>query len=155
MARKTLKDKSAMIVAIVAIILIIIIVFTSTQREEMTLVEKWIGNILNPINEVVNTSTTTVGESLSSIFNFSKIASENEALKKEIEVLEKEVIETRLHRDELEELRGLKFALNYIEEDEKFQSIAANISAKSSSNWFDVFTIDVEKNMAFQKIALY
>lgn len=151
MARKTLKDKSAMIVAIVAIILIIIIVFTSTQREEMTLVEKWIGNILNPINEVVNTSTTTVGESLSSIFNFSKIASENEALKKEIEVLEKEVIETRLHRDELEELRGLKFALNYIEEDEKFQSIAANISAKSSSNWFDVFTIDVGKKHGISK----
>lgn len=151
MARKTLKDKSAMIVAIVAIILIIIIVFTSTQREEMTLVEKWIGNILNPINEVVNTSTTTVGESLSSIFNFSKIASENEALKKEIEVLEKEVIETRLHRDELEELRGLKFALNYIEEDEKFRPIAANISAKSSSNWFDVFTIDVGKKHGISK----
>ena len=143
MARKTLKNKSAMIVTIVAIILIIVIASTSTQRQNMTTGEKWIGNILNPINSVVNAGSNIMNQGFYTLFNFSKIAEENDILKQEIEVLEKEVIETRLHRDELEELRGLKFALNYIEEDEDFQPIAANISAKSSSNWFDVFTIDV------------
>lgn len=150
MARKTTKNKSAMIVAIVTIILIII-VFTSKQRNEITIVENWIGNVLTPVQKVVNIGRNTVGEGLNSIFNFSTIARENETLKIEMQDLEKQIIETRLQRDELEELRGLRFALNYMEDEEGFKPIAANISAKSSGNWFDVFTLDIGTNRGVSK----
>ncbi|SNS35258.1 rod shape-determining protein MreC [Anaerovirgula multivorans] len=151
MRKKAVKDKSAMIVTIVAIILIIIIGFTSKQRDEITVVEKWVGNILSPAQKVVNIGATTVGESVYSIFNFSKIARENVKLKEEMENLQEQLVEARLNRDELEELRGLRFALNYLEETTDYEPIAANIVAKSPSNWFDVFTIDVGEDRGITK----
>ncbi|SES74924.1 rod shape-determining protein MreC [Natronincola peptidivorans] len=151
MANRTVKDKSIMIVTIVAIILIIVIGFTSKQREELFIVEKWIGNVFSPVQKVVNTTTITVGEGISSIFNFTKATRENEELRNEILVLQEEIITTRLNRDELEELRGLRFALNYIEEEIGFYPIAANVVAKSPSNWFDTFTIDIGANRGITK----
>ncbi|NLM04654.1 MAG: rod shape-determining protein MreC [Clostridiales bacterium] len=151
MARKTSRNKSIIIVTIIAVILIAVIIFTGTKREEMTAVERWIGNIITPVNNIMYNISQMTGQGLYSIFNFNKIANENELLKKEIELLEKEIIQIKLDRDELEELRGLKFALNYIEEDEDFIPIAANITAKSSSNWFDIFTIDVGENQGVTK----
>ncbi|SDK58237.1 rod shape-determining protein MreC [Natronincola ferrireducens] len=151
MERKTFKDKVAMIVTIVAIILIIIIGFTSKQRDELSVVEKWVGNILSPAQRVVTVGANTVGDGLSSIFNFSKIKRENDLLKKEIEVLQQEVIDLRMSRDELEELRGLKFALNYMEYEITDGVTTANVVAKSPGNWFDIFTIDVGENHGIQK----
>lgn len=151
MRKRAVKDKSAMIVTIVAIILIIIIGFTSKQRDEITKVEKWVGNILSPAQKVVNIGATTVGERVYSIFNFSKIARENVKLKEDMENLQEQLIESRLNRDELEELRGLRFALNYLEETPDYKPIAANVVAKSPSNWFDVFTIDVGEDKGITK----
>lgn len=151
MGRITVKNKSAMIVTIVAIILIIIIGFTSKQREEITVVEKWIGNILSPAQKVFNIGTTTISEKVSSIFNFTKVSHENEKLKKELQNLQEQLIEQRLKRDELEELRGLKFAINYLEEPDNYHLIAANVVGKSPSNWFDVFTIDVGEDRGILK----
>ncbi|ARE87330.1 Cell shape-determining protein MreC precursor [Clostridium formicaceticum] len=149
--KRTIKDKPIMIVTIVAIILIIIIGVTSKQRENITIVESWIGNILSPIQRVAYTGTSTIGDGIASIFQFRKTERENQELKAEIADLQEQLIETRLTRDELEELRGLKYALNYIEEDIQLQPIAANVIGKSPSNWFEVFTIDVGNNRSISK----
>ncbi|AOY76851.1 rod shape-determining protein MreC [Clostridium formicaceticum] len=151
MVKRTIKDKPIMIVTIVAIILIIIIGVTSKQRENITIVESWIGNILSPIQRVAYTGTSTIGDGIASIFQFRKTERENQELKAEIADLQEQLIETRLTRDELEELRGLKYALNYIEEDIQLQPIAANVIGKSPSNWFEVFTIDVGNNRSISK----
>lgn len=151
MGKITFKNKSAMIVTIVTIILIIIIGFTSQQRDEITIVEKWVGNIFTPVQKVVNTGTTALGEGFSSILNISNISRENKKLKEEIEKLQKEIIELRLNRDELEELRGLKYALNYLEDPHEYKATAANVVAKSPSNFFDIFTIDIGENHGVTK----
>lgn len=151
MGKITFKNKSAMIVTIVTIILIIIIGFTSQQRDEITIVEKWVGNIFTPVQKVVNTGTTALGEGFSSILNISNISRENKKLKEEIEKLQKEIIELRLNRDELEELRGLKYALNYLKDPHEYKATAANVVAKSPSNFFDIFTIDIGENHGVTK----
>ncbi|KJF27975.1 rod shape-determining protein MreC [Clostridium aceticum] len=151
MGKRSMKDKPIMIVTIVAIILIIIIGMTSRQREGVTTVESWIGNLISPIQRVTYTGTTTVGDGLASIFQFRRIDRENQELKAEIAGLQEQLIETRLTRDELEELRGLNYALNHIEEEVELQPIAANVIGKSPSNWFEVFTIDVGSNRGISK----
>ncbi|KAB3531442.1 rod shape-determining protein MreC [Alkaliphilus serpentinus] len=140
---RTAKDRTAMIVAIVAIILIIIMGVTAGQREGLTKIEEWVGNIISPVQGVFSTGVNALGEGFGSLFNFSKINKENKELKKQLEELQSEVINLRLERDELEELRSLRFTLNQFEEEENYQSMVANVIAKSPSNWFNVFTIDV------------
>ena len=151
MGRKTVKDKLAMIVTVIAIILIIIIGFTSKQRERVTVVEKWLGNILSPAQRVLNISMITIEEKVSSIFRFNRLLQENQELQNEVNILTKQLIEAKLTRDELEELRGLRFAMNYLEEPDYYQPIAANVVAKSPSNWFDIFNIDVGENKGITK----
>lgn len=140
---KTSKDRTAMIVAVVAIILIIVMGVTAGQREKITVVEEWIGNIISPVQGVFSTGVNALGEGFGALFNFGRINKENKELKQQLEELQGQVINLRLQRDELEELRALRFSLNYSEEDRQFQSLVANVIAKSPSNWFHVFTIDV------------
>ncbi|MBU5677702.1 rod shape-determining protein MreC [Alkaliphilus sp. MSJ-5] len=140
-----------MIVAIVAIILIIISGITAKQRENITVVEKWIGNLITPVQSVINTGVSSLGENISSIARLTKLKTENEELKKEVEALEKEVLNLSMAKSELEELKGLKYALNYIEDTEKYNTITASIVGKSPGNWFNIFTIDVGENQGIKK----
>ncbi len=135
-----------MIVAAAAIILIIVMGITAGQRENITGVEKWIGNILSPVQSVVNTGVSTVSETFRSIFNMGDIKRENEDLTQKVEALQKELIEYRLERDELEELRGLKYALNYTDESTPMDTITADVISKTPGNWFNIFTINVGEN---------
>lgn len=151
MSRKKKKSYSAMIVAAVAIILIIIMGITANQREKITLVEKWIGNLITPVQKVVNTAVSGVGENISSIANFSKVKNENQELKQKIEKLEEEILNTRMSRSELEDLKGLKYSLNYVEDNEDYSIVTATISGKSPGNWFNIFTIDVGENQGVLK----
>ncbi len=143
MGKRGAKDHSGVIVAIVVIVLIVIMGYTAGQREELTVVEKWLGNIISPVQQVVNTGVTTIGDGFLSVFNVNKIKRENTALKKEVEELQKEVIEYRLNRDELDELRALRFALNYVDDEMEYKSITASVIGKAPGNWFNVFTINV------------
>ncbi|WP_026475941.1 rod shape-determining protein MreC [Alkaliphilus transvaalensis] len=136
------KDRSAIVVAIIAIILIIIMGVTAGQREEITVVEKWVGNIISPVQQVINTGVTTVGDGFISVFSVSKIKRENDELRSQVEELESEVITTRLNRDELEELRELRYALNFLDEEAEFDTIVADVIGKTPGNWFNTFTIN-------------
>ncbi|MBM7613579.1 rod shape-determining protein MreC [Alkaliphilus hydrothermalis] len=143
MARKgEKKDRSAIIIAIVAIVLIIVMGVTAGQREKLTVVEKWVGNVISPIQRGVSAGASNISEGLSSIFNFNRIKKENVELQKQVIELEKEITTVQLVRDELEELRELKFALNYIEDGVKYSPITANVIAKTPGNWFNIFTIN-------------
>ena len=151
MAKKPAKDRTAMIVAVAAIILIIVMSITSRQRENMSAVEKWVGNIFTPVQKVFSTGVSTVGESLSSVINIGRIKKQNGDLSKQVVELQKEVIQLRMDRDELEELRELRYMLSVTEEKDNYKSVAASIIGKSPSNWFDIFTIDVGADHGVKK----
>lgn len=145
------RNRSAMIVAIVAIILIIIIGITAKQRENITVIEKWIGNVITPIQNVVNKGVNGIGQGVDFIAGIANLRIENENLKKEIESLQQEVLKLNMTRSELEELRSLKYALNYIKNDDKRKIISAGIIGKSPSSWFDIFTVDAGENQGVEK----
>lgn len=151
MGRRAEKDRTAMIVAIAAILLIIVMSLTSRQRDSISAVENTVGNIFTPIQRIFSTGVNTVGESLSSIFNISRIKNQNIELAKQVEELQKEVIQTRLERDELDELRELKYMLSVTEGGDAYNSVAANIVGKAPGNWFNVFTIDAGAGAGIRK----
>lgn len=140
-----------MIVAMVAIILIIIAGITAGQRENITFVEKWVGNIITPIQKIINGSLGKVGENISSIANIANLKTENQQLKKEVELLQDEVLQLSMARNELEELKDLKYALNYIEDVGERHIISASVIGKSPSNWFNIFTIDAGEKQGVKK----
>ncbi len=154
MGRKTSKNRYAIIVTILVICLIIVIGFTSKQRENISILEKWIGSILNPVQKVISAGALNVGERVSSVANFRRVLSENAGLKQQLNQLEDELVQMRLTRDELEELRGLKFVMNNVDGLDEYQPIAANVVAKSPSNWFDIFTIDAGEEQGLSKDAI-
>jgi len=145
-------NTSAMIVTIVAIILIIISGITSQQRDNITAIEKWIGNLITPVQNVVNTSVNNLGQNIGSIANLTQLKAQNEELKQKLEKLEKEALNSAMTRSELEELKGLKYALNYIEDIDKYNNITtASIVGKNPGNWFNIFTINVGENQGIKK----
>jgi len=145
-------NTSAMIVTIVAIILIIISGITSQQRDNITAIEKWIGNLITPVQNVVNTSVNNLGKNVGSIANLTQLKAQNEELKQKLEKLEKEALNSAMTRSELEELKGLKYALNYVEDIDKYNNITtASIVGKNPGNWFNIFTINVGENQGIKK----
>lgn len=140
-----------MIVAVVAIILIIIIGITAKQRENITVIEKWIGNIVTPIQNVIGRGVNGIRQGVDFIAGIANLRVENETLKKEIELLQQEVLRLNMTRSQLEELRDLKYALNYIEDDNKHKIISAGITGKSPSSWFNIFTVDAGENQGVRK----
>lgn len=137
------KNKSGIIVTVVAIVLIIIVGITSSQRENLSAVEKWIGNIFSPLQKATTTSINFVRGTVSPVVNYSRIKRENETLRSEAEDLRDQLIMARLERDELEELRSLSYALNYVPQEEDYMHVASTITSKNPGNWFDTFIIDV------------
>ncbi len=145
------KNRSAMIVAIVAIILIIMIGITSKQRENITFIERWIGNIITPVQNVISKGVNGIKQGINSIGDMANLKVENENLKKEVESLQQEVLKLNMARSELEELKALKYALNYIEDDNKYNIISADIIGKGPGNWFNIFTVDAGEKQGVKK----
>lgn len=131
-----------MIVTIVAIILIIIIGATARQRENITFMEKWVGNIITPVQNVFGKGINGIKQGANFIADIAGLKARNESLEKEVELLHQEVLKLSMTRSELEELKALKYALNYVEDDNKHNIISANIIGNSPSNWFNMFTIN-------------
>ncbi|WP_207707276.1 rod shape-determining protein MreC [Crassaminicella thermophila] len=134
-----------MIVTFVTIILIITIGITIGGRARVSMPENLIGKVITPVQKVLYKSGQGIEEAIRSLFKFRSIAKENKLLKKEVQDLNQKLIELSLTKDELNELRHLQDALNYVKENNKRNYITANVTGKDTGNWFNIFTIDVGK----------
>ena len=143
MAKDNKKNRSAIIVTSVVIALIIVVGITSNQRENLHFIEKWLGNVITPIQKSTTTGINFVRDAVNPVVNYSRIKRENDGLRSEVEDLREQIIKARLERDELEELRSLSYALNYVPEEDNYRHVAANIISKNPGNWFDTFVIDI------------
>ncbi|MBE6030055.1 MAG: rod shape-determining protein MreC [Clostridiales bacterium] len=106
----------------------------------------FIGSILNrgsaEVSEPVTGVVNNVRDDAKGLFGFRKISKENEALKEEIEKLEKELIAAKLEEAELEELRELTSVLNYVGNEESPEIVSANITGVDNSGFYNIFTIN-------------
>ncbi len=144
-------NRPVVTVVIIAVILVIAVGITAKQRENITVVEKWIGNIITPIQNVVNSTINGIRRNVNFISNIADLKTENENLKQEMESLRQEILDLNMKKNELEELKALKHALNYIEDDGKHDVVSANVIGKSPGNWFSIFTINAGENQGVKK----
>ncbi len=136
------RNRIPIIITIMVILLIMVIGFTSQQRERLTPVEKWIGDFFMPFQRIVSQGYYGVEDQIRTLIRSSEIKQENEMLKEELHHYQSELIEAKLNREELMELKNLQQTLNSIDRSGFSEPITANVIANNSGNWFQMFTVD-------------
>ena len=132
------KYKNRMVVTAVAIILIVIIGVTSSERLSLSKPEKFIGNILAPVEKLFYNLGKKSSDFFESIKNIGTMKKENEELKiKVIELEEK----NRIYEDIIGKSEYLKDEAELMK-NTNYSLIPAQVIGKEPGNWFDRFTID-------------
>ena len=132
------RNKERMIVTLVAIILIVIIGITSVERLSLTKLEIITGNILTPVNKVINTGSKKVYDFFDGLKDVGKLKEENESLKDKVITLEEE---NRRYENIIGKTDYLKNEANLLD-NTSFKLIEAKVVGKEPGNWFERFTID-------------
>lgn len=140
------KHRKLMIVTFVTIILVVIMSVSYLYDFKTTNPERKIGNVITVFQEPFVKAGNGLSKGISGIFRFRTIMKENETLKEEVSSLNKQIIELKLKRNELEEMNRLSEILNDVPKEEVNSYITADVISKDSSNWFNTFTINAGLN---------
>lgn len=146
MSNSFFNKKMTIIITVLLILMVTFMGLTSGEREQITIVERWIGNIVTPVQRVVMIPIHAVQDRVYDIANFAQLNQQNKELEERLIEKEQELIKSRLSSSELEELRGLQKALNYVSAEAQGDPITARIISKSHADWFNVFKINAGEN---------
>lgn len=141
--RWLMKNKKFMVVTLIIIFLFIVMSVSYSNDYSTTDPEKKIGNIITLFQEPFVKAGNGLNKGLSGIFKFKAIIKENEMLREEISAYKKQINNIKLKKNEIEELKQLEAALNYVNIKKEGTYITADVIAKDNSNWFNTFTINV------------
>ena len=141
------RNKEKILVATIAIILIAIIGVTNKEREELTKIEKVVGNIFMPIGKTANSFGKKVSDLFTGLGEISKLKEENESLKNHVLKLEDE---NRKLSNVIGKTDFLKKEANLIK-NTKYNLIESQVIGKEPGSWFDRFTIDKGLNDGIKK----
>jgi rod shape-determining protein MreC len=139
------------IVIILAVLLIGLMIGTSGQRENLTVIEGIIGEIITPVQGVMYRIATSVSDFFRSFEERRQLTEQYEILKERVTQLEQQQLEMDETIRENERLRAL---LNFKIEREQFKVTGVRITGKNPGNWFNTMTIDkgsahgIDVNMA-------
>ncbi len=133
--------KLLMIVALVVLTFCIITLISYT-RGNLGIVSDGVQTANSVVQKPLTTVVGRFQKDAQGIIGFRSVVNENEALRDEIAELKKENMSLKLQQEELDELRSLYSALNYISADKGYNNVAANIIAIDGSQYFNIFTID-------------
>lgn len=137
-----LKKHPWIIAVIVVLLLLVVLVYTSIARRT-TALENAVGTVVSPIESAGSSVTTGIGDWFMGLFGRSAIQQENAALQEEVAQLQGQLSLMRELQQENERLREIA---NYVENHDEFEFLTARVTAKSSSYWFDTFTISAGRS---------
>ncbi len=104
----------------------------------------WLNNVisvpLTPVQAFFSSIGQRIGEGLTFFSDINAVREENEALKVQVNELEKENRELSSYKDKIDELR---LALNLKAQFDEYTIVGANIIAIDPGNWFNIFKIDI------------
>jgi rod shape-determining protein MreC len=135
---KFFKNKLAVTIIVLSVSFLILIGY-SVKREKVSIVENGVGSIFNAMQYGVNKTGATIKDSLSFIFNFTRVKSENDALKDENDKLQNELVE---YNSALSENQTLRDDLNFKNQRSEYSYVGCNVIGKSGGNYLDGFIID-------------
>ncbi len=131
------------IIVITVILLLITIGVTVNGRGQITAAENLIGKIVRPIQGALTNLSNGIAESTYPIRNIFNLARENEALKEDLLAVQRQLIEQTLYREEYEDLKALRKALNYAYRNNLNNYVTADVIARDAGNWYDMFVVNV------------
>lgn len=110
---------------------------------------------IQKVVSVVQAPLTKVGNGiaggLKGIFGFRQVLAQNEEMKKQISELNKEIIDNKLAASELEELRSLSEALNYLQSMPQYSYVTADVIAQEGNIWLSTFTINAGEKQGISR----
>ncbi len=150
MRKESPRIKSWVIVVSV-IVLFIIAGFTMDGRKNMPAPESFMGKVIRPFQTVLYKSTSAVSQKLRPVRDLFSLYKENKMLKEELLVTRKELIHQTMLREEFEDLKKLRKALNYSIRNSLSKSVTAEVIGRNPSNFYNMFVINVGQNKGIVK----
>jgi rod shape-determining protein MreC len=127
------------IVVVLAILLIALTIITSGQRDNLTIIEGIVGDIVTPVQGFMYRITTYVSRFFQNMAERRQLSEQYEILKKRVTELE----QRQLEMDEIiRENERLKRLLDFKQEKENFLVTGVRVTGKNPGNWFNTLTID-------------
>ncbi len=115
----------------------------------------WIGRglarISSFIQEPVSKGEKSLATAFKGIFRYRELIRDNEALEEENQKLRQELMQNARVEFQLEELRALHDALNYLDPSENFTYVAGAVIAMDGSGWYRIFTVNAGKEKGVKK----
>lgn len=137
--RRIFKNKSLTWLVVTVLVLSIAIGIFNAASSEMSFFENMVKTVISPVQKLF----TNVGYGVSDFFGYfsdkDELKSKIEELSKENADLKQKVSENEASRLENEQLRKL---LTLKTDNYKFEFVAAEVIARSPSNWYSFITID-------------
>lgn len=147
-SNETLKNKYLLIGLSVFCVLLIVVSFLNSDA--VAPVKQVSGYLITPVQKGINSFGSWLSGFTDNFEDVQTLREENESLKEQVATLTEENSILVQDREELERLQDL-YDLDQQYSD--YEKVGANIIAKESGNWFDLFTIDkgssdgIEKDM--------
>ena len=97
---------------------------------------------MSAVSGVLSNAADTVRDNIAGLFSYKSLQAQIEQLESENEQLRKQLAETKLEREDLEQLQELSGLLNYEYLPKNFDIVSADITSLDGANWTNIFTIN-------------
>lgn len=136
-----LKNKLLTIVLVLCLAFTVFIGLSASRGENTGVFQEVITTVVEPIQRYAYTAGQRIGGMFNYVTSLGSIKSENEKLTKEVEALNKNLIELDKYKRENDELKQmLTFKSNA--ENAKLNTVGAKVIGKVGENWFNTIIID-------------
>lgn len=136
------KWKQALIL-ITGIVLLVIMGISIGGRSRISFVENMISEVVFPVQKSINQFNMGIKNSVEPYYKMFEAAQLNQKYEEQISEMRQAITNLTLTQAELNELRDLKKALNYVSVNKVNQYVSCNIISKDIGNWYKTFIIDV------------
>lgn len=133
------RNKGRIILICATAVLIITMALSTVDSLKPNIVSNAVNVIISPMQKIISGGMNSAKNFFSFVFHMEDYQNENEELKKQVALLEKEIRETEELKKENSRLRSM---LDMKSRTVEYTTEAAEIIAKDSGNWFNSFTVD-------------
>lgn len=148
MNKKSNDSKRSKVIFVILCVLCCGLIFLTMATDMSTGPLKYVaGYVITPIQKGLNEVGNWIADRGNYFQDSVTLTSENQELRERVETLTSENSELLEDQEELQRLREL---LDLSEEYSDYEKIGAKITARGTSNWFNVFTIDKGTNDGVQ-----
>jgi rod shape-determining protein MreC len=136
------KWKQALIL-ISGICLLVIMGISIGGRSRISYVENLISEVVFPVQKGINQFNQGIKDGVEPYFKMFEAAELNQKYEEQISEMRQAITNLTLTQAELNELRDLKKALNYVSLNKINQYVSCNIISKDMGNWYKTFIVDI------------